>query len=377
MRRADNEHFARDALRGPSLRGPKTEAHKMRQEACVRSIMLVDDELVVRRTFSEILESYGYSVRTASSPEEAVKLLDEEDCDLVFVDQSLGPYSGLDLVKLLRGRDPSLSFVMITGHGTTELAVRSFHEGVSDFINKPFFTVDLLNSIKRVELEREMKLEKKKFVADLEQRVKKQTDELKAVYFSVLSSLAQAMEKKDIGTYGHCRRVSYCARLIAAALDLDEEERGDLKAAAMLHDIGKIGISDFILGKSGPLDEDETGVIKSHPEKGVDILKPLKQFQPILPAILHHHESYDGTGYPHGLSGADIPLHARIIAIGDTYDAIVSARPYRSPAGHERAIEELVREAGRQFDPEIVRLFVEYDRRYRVMTSTSQVPLGQ
>jgi len=349
----------------------------MRQEACVRSIMLVDDELVVRRTFSEILESYGYSVRTASSPEEAVKLLDEEDCDLVFVDQSLGPYSGLDLVKLLRGRDPSLSFVMITGHGTTELAVRSFHEGVSDFINKPFFTVDLLNSIKRVELEREMKLEKKKFVADLEQRVKKQTDELKAVYFSVLSSLAQAMEKKDIGTYGHCRRVSYCARLIAAALDLDEEERGDLKAAAMLHDIGKIGISDFILGKSGPLDEDETGVIKSHPEKGVDILKPLKQFQPILPAILHHHESYDGTGYPHGLSGADIPLHARIIAIGDTYDAIVSARPYRSPAGHERAIEELVREAGRQFDPEIVRLFVEYDRRYRVMTSTSQVPLGQ
>ena len=156
--------------------------------------MLVDDESVVRQTFSEILNSYGYSVRNASSPEEAVKLLAEEDCDLVFVDQSLGKFSGLDLVKLLRYRDPSLSFVMITGHGTAELAVRSFHEGVSDFINKPFFTVDLLNSIKRVELEREMKLEKNRFVADLEQRVKKQTDELKAVYFSVLSSLAQAME---------------------------------------------------------------------------------------------------------------------------------------------------------------------------------------
>ena len=342
-----------------------TTEMEMQETARVRNVLLVDDETVVLNTFSDILESYGYCVATAARPDEALKLVEKEEFDVAFIDQRLGRFDGLELIRLLSAQDPGISFVMITGHGTTDLAVRSFHEGVSDFINKPFFAADLLNSIKRIEMKREMDMERKKFVDDLKCRVKKQTDELKGVYFSVLSSLAQAMEKKDMGTYGHCRRVSYCSRLIAAALDLDEREREDLKAAAMLHDIGKIGISDFILGKNGPLDEEETGVIRSHPEKGVDILKPLKQLKSILPAILHHHESYDGSGYPHGLAGEDIPFHARIIAVGDTYDAIISSRPYRSASNHDRAIQELLNGAGMQFDPQIVRAFVEGDEKYR------------
>jgi putative nucleotidyltransferase with HDIG domain len=198
----------------------------------------------------------------------------------------------------------------------------------------------------------------------LEMKVEEKTRELENIYFSVLLTLAQAMEKKDIGTYGHCRRVSHYSRLIAVALDLNEKDREDLKTAAMLHDIGKIGISDFILGKTGALNNDEIYIVRHHPENGIEILKPLKQFESILPAILHHHENYDGSGYPHGLSGDNIPLLARIIAIVDTYDAILSNRPYRSGREHADAIEELQRFSGKQFDPEIVNAFVKADSRY-------------
>lgn len=130
----------------------------------------------------------------------------------------------------------------------------------------------------------------------------------------------------------------------------------------MLHDIGKIGTSDFILGKPGPLDENEMKIVRSHPQKGVEILKPLQkifaQLENILPAILHHHENFDGSGYPAGLSGGKIPLLARIIAVADTYDAILSNRPYRTASGHDRAVHELSKCAGIQFDPGIVTNFV-------------------
>jgi len=203
-------------------------------------------------------------------------------------------------------------------------------------------------------------------ITELEGTLNKMTDavnardtELKNIYFSVLSSLVQAMEQKDGTTAGHCKRVGYHAELIADALDLGERERRDLNAVAMLHDIGKIGISDFILGKKASLDDEEFTLIRSHPQRGVAILSPLKQFESILPAILSHHENFDGSGYPNGLSGEDIPLLARIIAVSDTYDAIVSTRPYRPAASHETAIAELKKFAGTQFDPAIVEAFVE------------------
>jgi HD-GYP domain-containing protein (c-di-GMP phosphodiesterase class II) len=147
--------------------------------------------------------------------------------------------------------------------------------------------------------------------------------------------------------------------VMASSLMLDKKEREDLKVAAMLHDVGKIGISDVILGKPGPLTEREMNIVRDHPSKGVEILKPIKQFESILPAILHHHENYDGSGYPHGLAGENIPLLARIIAVADSYDAILSVRPYRAAASHDRAFEELRECAGKQFDPSVVDAFDE------------------
>ncbi|MBI4690506.1 MAG: response regulator [Nitrospirae bacterium] len=337
----------------------------------ITRILLVDDEDRILETFSMLLGDLGYYVKTASDGCTAITLVSEETFDIVFLDQFLGTIKGLDLMQKMSGIDPDLYYVIFTANGSPSLAVEALKRGASDFITKPFFVADLIKSIDYVGKKRDLDRQKKELLATLETRVSEKESELRQIYFSVLSSLAQAMEKKDTGTYGHCRRVSHYVRLIAAALDLHENDRNDLKVAAMLHDIGKIGISDFILGKNGRLTNDELDNIRRHPQKGVEILKPLKQFESILPAILHHHENYDGSGYPEGLSGENIPLLSRIISVADSYDVILSDRPYRAGTTNERAFKELLRCSGKQFDPEIVQAFVDMHTRYadRFVTS--------
>jgi putative nucleotidyltransferase with HDIG domain len=330
----------------------------------ITRILLVDDEDRALESFSMMLESRGYYVRAARRFDDAIKLVSTERFDIAFIDQFLGHTKGLDLIQSMANIDPGLYYVIMTANGSTDLAVESLKNGASDFIDKPFSIDDLLKSVDYVNKKRELDSQKKEMLSVLESEINRKTEELKTVYLSVLSSLAQAMEKRDMGTYGHCRRVSYCSRLIAATLDLNEKDREELKVAAMLHDIGKIGISDFVLGKKGPLSEEEKTVIRNHPVKGIEILKPLKHFESILPVILHHHENYDGSGYPSGLSGENIPLLARIIAVADTYDAILSIRPYRSAATHNEAILELMRCSGRQFDTRVVNSFVEASGKY-------------
>jgi putative two-component system response regulator len=329
------------------------------------SILFVDDEPRILDVFSSLLTEAGYSIKTATRADDALRLVSDDRFDIVVLDQFLGSTRGLDLMRRLAEVNADLSYIIITGNGSTDLAVESLKSGALDFVTKPFLVTDLIKSIEYVKKQRALDQRRREWVAELQDAVTEKTDELKKVYTNVLASLAQAMEKRDIGTFGHSRRVSYLARLIAAALDMGETQRADLKTAALLHDIGKIGITDFILGKEGPLSEEERAVIRSHPQKGVEILKPLKQYEHILPSILHHHENYDGSGYPAGISGERIPLFARIIAVADAYDAILSTRPYRSAADHERAIAELLAYAGRQFDPVIVDAFVRMDAKYR------------
>lgn len=334
-----------------------------------KKLLIVDDEIRILDTFSLLLSDQGFSVKTAFNAEDALKLVSRESFDIVFLDQNLGTAKGTDVMNSMAEMAPDLHFVIITANGNTDFAVESLKQGASDFITKPFFIADLIRSINHIDKKRELEKQKKEMLNTLEFKLGEKTEELKTVYISVLSSLAQAMEKKDIGTYGHSLRVSkYCGE-IAAVLGLAHEDRENLKVAAMLHDIGKIGTSDFILGKSSALDQDEMQIIRSHPQKGVEILRPLKnnfsQLENILPAILYHHESFDGSGYPEGRAKDEIPLLARIITVADTYDAILSNRPYRSGASHESAMSELVKFSGSQFDPQVVEAFVSADREYR------------
>ncbi len=333
-----------------------------------KRILIVDDEARILELFSASLEDFGYYVKTASDGYGALTLVSDETFDIVFLDQLLGTIKGLDLMQKMSEINPELYFVIITANGNTDLAVESLKRGAADFISKPFFVTDLIKSIEYVNKKQELDKQRKELLITLELKVDEKTRELKDIYFSVLSTLAQAMEKKDIGTYGHCRRVSYYSGLIAASIDLNERDSEDIKAAAMLHDIGKIGISDFILGKRDSLDNAEIDTVRSHPQKGVEILKPLRQFEHILPAILHHHENYDGSGYPAGLSGENIPLLARIIAVADAYDAILSNRPYRTGREHAEAMDEIQRFSGKQFDNKIVDAFFKADKLYNEMS---------
>lgn len=317
-------------------------------------ILLVDDEAIILELLSDMLSELGHRPAMASDPKDALELASRSAFDIVFLDQFLGPKRGLDLMQDMAAKDAGLYFVIMTANGSADLAVEALRKGASDFITKPFFEDDIIRSISFVCMKRDLDRQRADLMGDLKRRVKEKTDELIQVNFSVLAALARAVETKDLGTYGHSMRVSRYAEQIAENLHLDLEAREGLRVAALLHDIGKIGISDLILGKPGPLTAQEMEVVRQHPQNGVEILRPLRHYQPILPAILHHHEHYDGGGYPHGLAGEGIPLLARIISVADTYDAILSDRPYRSAADQERALAVLGGMSGIQFDPAVV-----------------------
>jgi putative nucleotidyltransferase with HDIG domain len=181
---------------------------------------------------------------------------------------------------------------------------------------------------------------------------------LKNFLFNVIKTLVHAIEAKDSYTRGHSERVNTLVITIAEAMDLSPVDQEALSRAAILHDIGKIGISEKILNKPGKLTQEEFLRIQEHPEKGYTILKPIEQLNESLSAIRHHHERYDGTGYPSGLKGEEIPLYARIIALADTYDAMTSARSYRPNISYEDAVAEIVSVQGTQLDPELVQIFL-------------------
>jgi len=320
-------------------------------------VLVIDDDKQVLQIASVMLNEMGHETCIAHCEAEVWDLLAALKFDIVLVDQNLGGVSGFELMWKMKCDNADLTFIIMTGEGTTELAVRSLKEGASDFLAKPFTMADLTKSFAYVEKKIVLEKEKKILLAGLMSTVDEKNLELEKINLSVLSTLAQAMEKRDFGTFGHSRRVSEYSCLIADALGLDREERGGLETAALLHDIGKIGITDFIIGKKGALSKEEMDIVRSHPRIGVEILSPLKRLEPILPSILYHHERFDGSGYPDRLQGEYIPHHARIIAIADTYDAIMSDRPYRAGVDHRSALQELMTHAEKQFDPAILAAF--------------------
>jgi len=183
-------------------------------------------------------------------------------------------------------------------------------------------------------------------------------EDMKSLFINTVSSLANAIDAKSPWTKGHSERVMNIAAKIAQEMGLSELYVEQIKIAGLLHDIGKIGILEALLEKPDKISDEEFPPMLQHPEKGVAILSPIEQLQEILPAILHHHERYDGSGYPDGLKGEEIPLQARIVAVADVFDAMVSDRPYRKGFSVNKALKFLEKEAGKQFDPVVVECFL-------------------
>jgi putative two-component system response regulator len=321
----------------------------------VERVLVVDDQEPVARTVARWLGREGLECDLALSVRDALDLLDARSYGLVFADVHLPGESGLDLAREVKARDDSAQVIIITGSTTLDTAIEALRLGADDYLVKPFEPQALLHAAGRAREHRRLLLENRDYRRTLELRVREQARGLERLYLSSVRALVQALEAKDVHTRGHSERVADYAESLLDQIEasLDPES---LRVGAQLHDIGKIGIGSTILGKDGPLDGDEVRTIQRHPTIGVEILSPLLEDRVALDVVRHHHERWDGEGYPDGLSGADIPLAARIVAVADTFDAMTTARPYRDAKTPAQAVVEIQAEAGRQFDPEIARV---------------------
>jgi putative nucleotidyltransferase with HDIG domain len=313
--------------------------------------LVVDDQPAVAATVAKWLEREGMTCHVAHSGREALEKAAEATYGLVFADVHMPGESGLDLARELKSRDPTVQVIIITGSTTLKTAVEALRLDADDYLIKPFDPAALLHATRRAREHRRLLLENQSYRRDLEDRVRKQAQRLERLYLSSILSLVKALEAKDPHTRGHSDRVS---RYALALLDrIGDVDRDSLEVGGQLHDIGKIGVQGGLLRKDGPLELSEREHIESHPVVGVDILTPLLDDPTVLGIVRHHHERWDGEGYPDGLAGDAIPLGARIVAVADTFDAMTTARPYRAAMTPEEAVREIEAEAGRQFDPDV------------------------
>ncbi len=303
-------------------------------------VLVVDDEPVNRKLAQEVLTSLGYRVAVAGDGEEAVSKVQALRPDLILLDVVMPRLDGLQACRLLKQDDETrlIPVVLLTALASMEDRVAGIEAGADDFLTKPFNKVELLARVRSLI------------------RVKHYSDQLERTE-NILFVLAVAVEAKDPYTEGHLHRLEEYASQISSALTLPARTKQVNRYGALLHDIGKIGISEAILNKPGKLTPEEFAIIKQHPEIGERICRPLRFGADVAPIVRGHHERWDGGGYPDGLAGEAIPLGARIVAVADAFDAMTTDRPYRKALALEKAWEILREGAGSQWDAAVVEAF--------------------
>jgi putative nucleotidyltransferase with HDIG domain len=321
-------------------------------------ILLVDDEEMIRRLLYKKLSAEGYRCQQAASAEQALEKLKEDSIELVILDIKMPGKSGVELLPEIKAKYPDTAVVMATAVDDANTAINCMKAGAYDYVTKPFNLEEVSFSVRRALEGRRLKLENRDYQQHLEQKVEEQAQKIRASFFNAVTALAYALEAKDVYTSGHSQRVTEISVAIAKELGLPKESIEKIRLAGLVHDIGKIGVRELVLNKPGSLSEEEYEHVRLHSETGEHILEPLVGDKEILKAVRHHHERYDGAGYPDGLKGERIPLLARIIAVADTFDAMTSERPYRKALTKEAACAEVERCRGTQFDPEAADAFL-------------------
>ncbi|MGO9709984.1 MAG: HD domain-containing phosphohydrolase [Polyangiaceae bacterium] len=328
-------------------------------------ILVVDDTESHVILLRKILKGAGYlMVATTTNPEEAVDLYKEFQPDLVVLDLHMSPIDGFQILDQLKALEPADSYVpalMMTALNDPDVLVRALERGARDFLNKPFERVEALTRIRNMLEVRLMHKSVRDQNRILEDKVSARTREIRETRLEVIRRLGRAAEYRDNETGMHIIRMSLAASILGKAAGLSPERCELLLNASPMHDIGKIGIPDRILLKPGPLDADEWAIMKRHPAIGAELLSGgSSELMQMAESIAHcHHEKFDGSGYPRGLEGEQIPLVARIVAVCDVFDALLSKRPYKAPWTVDAALAELDKRAGSHFEPALVQKFHE------------------
>jgi putative two-component system response regulator len=329
-------------------------------------VLIVDDEYIGRETLQSVLEGEGYELEMAENGFQAIEKAKQLLPDVILLDVMMPGMTGFEVCQRIRS-DPQIAeipIIILTALDDRESLLNALKAGADDFISKPFDRYELRARLLGItRLNRYQKL--------LQERAKlrEANAQLLNAYEATIEGLSHALDLRDRETEGHSRRVTEVTVTLAQALNFSEEEILHMRRGALLHDIGKIGIPDSILHKPDSLTEEEWTNMRKHPQFAYDMLSPIEYLRPALVIPYSHHEKWDGTGYPRGLKGEEIPMSARLFAIADVWDAVTSDRPYRAAWTKEQAAAYIREQSGKHFDPQVVELFFKVVEETRDSTS--------
>ncbi|MFH1767718.1 MAG: HD domain-containing phosphohydrolase [Candidatus Omnitrophota bacterium] len=319
-----------------------------------KKILIIDDEeslcLILKKN---LVKADFFDVSYALSGKEGIEAAKSFKPDLVFLDIRLYDVDGINLIGEILKIDSDIKIIILSGQGTHDYVQKAFQAGAVDFVSKPCDVDRLLKLIKSHLFIGSELLPAVKETLSTE-------DFTKTLFLDILITLVSITEAKSSYLKGHSERVSQLSKGIGIKIGLKRDNLEVLEFSGIIHDLGKVGVKDAILDKDGKLTDEEWESIKQHPVIGSDVINKMRLFRLEEPIVRSHHERFDGKGYPDGLKGHNIPLGSRIIALADSFDAMVSKRPYRSSLTEDQAVDEIKRNSGTQFDPEIASVFLNF-----------------